>query len=417
MLKSIDLYGQRNTLKLIVALNLLLVGTASLLYTNMLIEKLETREESYMQLYAKALAYVVEAPMDADINFIMTEITNTKVNDKVPTIYVNEHGDIVDKKNIDLPADASPEELRKLLEEKLEDMKEEHIPIEVDIGHEQHGYIYYSNSTLLTQLRYFPYVQLAVLVVLGFLAYLAFSSARRAEQNRVWVGLAKETAHQLGTPLSSLMAWVEYFRSDPSMDQSVADEIEKDVKRLETITARFSSIGSIPTLKNEDLYETVDQFVAYLEKRISTKVKMRIENALPEGKKATINKLLFEWVIENICKNAVDAMSGVGSITIKLMQIQRRVRPGESPHKEIVIDITDTGKGISKANLQKVFTPGYSTKKRGWGLGLALAKRIIEEYHDGRLYVKHSEVGKGTTFRIALKESAVSEQSRAIAEA
>ncbi|GAB3326839.1 HAMP domain-containing sensor histidine kinase [Larkinella ripae] len=398
MLKSLDIYGQRNTLKIVVALNLLLVGTASLLYTNSLVEKLEEREENYVRLYAKALINIYTTDPNEDVTFITQEILFVNQKNQVETIYIDETNHIA-YSNLEFPG-VSEEERRRLEAEELVEMKKEHKPIVVELANNKCGFIYYHNSSLLTQLRFFPYVQLGVMVTLGFLAYLAFSSARRAEQNRVWVGLAKETAHQLGTPLSSLMAWVEYFRTDDAMDQSIADEIEKDVKRLETIATRFSSIGSIPTLKSEDIYDTVQQFIVYLEKRISTKVKMHVENFLIDGKEVKINKLLFEWVIENVCKNAVDAMSGVGSLTIRLLPL---------PRNEIAIDITDTGKGISKANLQKVFNPGYSTKKRGWGLGLTLAKRIIEEYHDGRLFVKSSEVGKGTTFRILLKENVVSE--------
>ncbi|WP_421827215.1 sensor histidine kinase [Larkinella sp.] len=400
MLKSLDIYGQRNTLKIVVALNLLLVGTASLLYTNRLVERLEEREENYVKLYAKALVQVSNENPNEDMTFITQEIIFVNEKNQLPTIYVDENDKII-VHNFTFPPGTPDEEIDLELEENLTEMKEEHKPIVVEMGNKKRGYIYYHNSALLTQLRFFPYVQLAVMIALGFLAYLAFSSARRAEQNRVWVGLAKETAHQLGTPLSSLMAWVEYFRTDPAMDQSIADEIEKDVNRLETIATRFSSIGSIPTLKREDLYETVHQFITYLEKRISTKVKMHVENYLVDGREVKINKLLFEWVIENVCKNAVDAMGGIGSLTIRLLPL---------PRNEIAIDITDTGKGISKANLQKVFNPGYSTKKRGWGLGLTLAKRIIEEYHNGRLYVKSSEVGKGTTFRILLRETVVGEE-------
>ncbi|GAB3910388.1 HAMP domain-containing sensor histidine kinase [Larkinella knui] len=400
MLKSLDIYGQRNTLKIVVALNLLLVGTASLLYTNRLVERLEEREENYVRLYAKALIHVYDEKSNEDMTFITNEIIFINAKNQVPTIYVDETNKI-SVHNFTFPPGTSDEEINSSLEEELAEMKKEHQAIVVEMANKQRGYIYYHNSTLLMQLRFFPYVQLAVMIALGFLAYLAFSSARRAEQNRVWVGLAKETAHQLGTPLSSLMAWVEYFRSDPAIDQSIADEIEKDVNRLETIASRFSSIGSIPTLKNEDLAETVQHFVAYLEKRISTKVTMKVESLIPEGKQVMINKLLFEWVIENICKNAVDAMKGVGKLTIRILPL---------PRNEIAIDITDTGKGIGKSNLQQVFNPGYSTKKRGWGLGLTLAKRIIEEYHNGRLFVKSSEVGKGTTFRILLRESVVSQE-------
>ncbi|MFD2571703.1 sensor histidine kinase [Spirosoma soli] len=394
MLKSFDIYSQNNILKIIVALNLLLVGTGSLLYTDRLITKLEDREEQYVQLYTKAIAYASDTSHTnmSDMTFVTSEIL--QANKTIPAIYVDPNGHISYKLNIDLPADLTDDQQQQFLRQKIVEMKKKHDPLVVDIGNGERGLVYYSNSSLLRQLTYFPYALLAILTALGVLAYLAFSSSRRAEQNRVWVGLAKETAHQLGTPMSSLMAWVEYMRSDPAQyDESITDEIEKDVQRLETITARFSSIGSIPTLKEENLNEVVRQFTDYLSKRISTKVKMSVSSQLPPTQMVKINKLLFEWVIENICKNAVDAMKGTGELRLNMVPL---------PHQEVAIDITDTGKGISKANMQKVFSPGFSTKKRGWGLGLTLAKRIVEEYHNGRLYVKSSEVGKGTTFRIVL---------------
>ncbi len=395
MLKSFDIYNQNNILKIIVALNLLLIGTGSLLYTNRLISKLEAREEQYVQLYAKSIAYLVDtthAP-SGDLTFVTDEIIGA--NTTIPAIYVDPNGHLAFHRNIeDVPDDATDKQMEQFLRQKIAEMKKRHGPLVVEVGNGARGLVYYTNSKLLRQMQYFPYALLAILTALGVLAYLAFSSSRRAEQNRVWVGLAKETAHQLGTPMSSLMAWVEYMRSAPAQyDASVTDEIEKDVKRLETITARFSSIGSVPTLKDENLNEVVCQFTDYLVKRISTKVKMSVSNQLPVSQTVKINKLLFEWVIENICKNAVDAMKGVGELRLNLVAL---------PHQEVAIDITDTGKGISTKNLQKVFNPGYSTKQRGWGLGLTLAKRIVEEYHNGRLYVKNSEVGKGTTFRIVL---------------
>ena len=231
------------------------------------------------------------------------------------------------------------------------------------------------------------------LLVFGYLAYLAFSSSRRSEQNRVWVGLAKETAHQLGTPLSGLKGWVEYFKTDPDRyETEYVLELEKDVERLETISARFSSIGSMPTLSPEPLDTHIEKFVDYLKRRVSSKIKWQITNQIPAGKLIPVNRYLFEWVIENLCKNAVDAMEGVGELRIQMAE-----KPGQ-----IVIDISDTGKGIPKSNWKRVFNPGFSTKKRGWGLGLTLAKRIIENYHKGKLFVKNSEPGKGTTFRITL---------------
>lgn len=390
MLKSFDIYNQNNILKIIVALNLLLVGTGSLLYTNRLISKLEAREEQYVQLYAKALGYLYGSshPDAGDLTFVTSEIL--QANKTIPVIYVNQNNQIAAELNNEFPEGITDDQKDPLLRERIIDMKK----MVVEMGDDQRGLVYYTNSRLLRQLAYFPYALLAILTALGVLAYLAFSSSRRAEQNRVWVGLAKETAHQLGTPMSSLMAWVEYMRSDPDQfDGSITDEIEKDVQRLETITARFSSIGSVPTLKEENLNEVVEQLITYLARRISTKVKMTFATQLPPDQMVRVNKLLFEWVIENICKNAVDAMKGVGGLQINMLPLSQR---------QVAIDITDTGKGISKVNLQKIFSPGFSTKKRGWGLGLTLAKRIVEEYHQGRLFVKSSEVGKGTTFRIIL---------------
>lgn len=394
MLKSFDIYSQNNVLKIIVALNLLLVGTGSLLYTNRLITKLEDRERNYVQLYAKSIAFVVDTSNKntGDLTFVTSEIV--QANKAIPAIYVSNDNRIADAKNVDTPENLTLDEKQNFLRQEIIKMRKNHDPIPVMTGDQLNGIVYYNNSNLLRQLTYFPYALLTILTALGVLAYLAFSSSRRAEQNRVWVGLAKETAHQLGTPMSSLLAWVEYMRSDPDQfEGSITDEIEKDVQRLETITARFSSIGSVPTLKEENLNDVVRQFTDYLARRISTKVKMSLSSQLPPAQMVRINKLLFEWVIENICKNAVDAMKGTGELRLNITPL---------PHKEVAIDITDTGKGISKQNMQKVFSPGFSTKKRGWGLGLTLAKRIVEEYHDGRLYVKTSEVGKGTTFRIVL---------------
>ena len=231
-------------------------------------------------------------------------------------------------------------------------------------------------------------------MVFGLLAFLAFSYSKTAEQNRVWVGLAKETAHQLGTPLSSLMAWLEYFRTDEHLkDSDILNELDKDIKRLETITSRFSSIGSVPVLKLEDLYDTVQTNVSYLQKRVSSKVKIEVK-AMPVDIKAPINKPLFDWVIENLCKNAVDAMDGAGTININI----KRGRLGD-----ILIDIIADGKGIPKNKVKELFLPGFTTKQRGWGLGLTLAKRIVEIYHRGKIYVKETEVNVGTTFRIILK--------------
>ncbi|GHB59461.1 sensor histidine kinase [Persicitalea jodogahamensis] len=391
----LDSYGRKNTYKIAIGINLFLISLGSLFYTNDLVGKLEERELRQVKLFAESLRYAINSDYDEDLNGIMEMIREANTFYEIPAIYLDENNMPAAHNNLSFPKNPSPETQERIITENLATMKEEHAPIPVEIGEGRQGYVYYSNSFLLTQLRYYPYIQLSGIFIVGFLAYLAFSSARKAEQNQVWVGLAKETAHQLGTPLSSLMAWTEYFRADPDMDPSIAEEIEKDVQRLEMITTRFSNIGSVPTLKEEEVAKVVSNFISYLQKRVSSKVAFFINDELPEGQMVLLNKNLFEWVVENICKNAVDAMKGVGEIRITLKPMLAQ--------NEVIIDIQDNGKGMSKTNAAKIFRPGFSTKKRGWGLGLTLAKRIIEIYHSGKLFVKNSEPGKGTTFRIVMK--------------
>ena len=243
-------------------------------------------------------------------------------------------------------------------------MKSEHEPIAInlrlgidDIEEGQVAYLYYSNSSTLKELKFLPYILLATFLIFGSLAFIAYSSSRKAEQNRVWVGLAKETAHQLGTPISGLLGWIGVLREQENFDQNIGDEMEKDVERLETITTRFSNIGSIPTMKEENLGQVVVETIVYLQRRISTKIKWQINNTLPTENLTMINRHLFEWVIENLCKNAVDAMAGIGELHISV---------SETAGKKVSIEIRDTGKGISKQNQRKIFRPGFSTKKRGW---------------------------------------------------
>ena len=279
------------------------------------------------------------------------------------------------------------------LEEQLAIMKSEHEAIEVAIGEDYFQYIYYKNSYLLTQLKYFPYVQLGVISLFIIVSYLAFSWSRKAEQNQVCMGLAKETAHQLGTPLSSIMAWLEVLRSK-SVDEETLKEFEKDVKRLETITERFSKIGSIPKLEARNLQEILSEAIRYMQSRVSKKVEFSDNLSDFPDLNVPISISLFEWVIENLLSNAVDAMNGVGTIAIKV----------SDQTQFVYIDIIDSGKGMAKSMYKQIFQPGFTTKKRGWGLGLSLCKRIIENYHGGKIFVKGSEVGKGTTFRIVLKK-------------
>lgn len=392
--QSLFAYGPKERLKLIIGINLVLISIVSLIYTDTLVNKFAERERRQVNLYAQFLENAHNSIDNQDITPVFNMIDEANNYYQIPAIYVDDTGEPGVYNNLNIPENISVERQQEILRQTITSMAKEHEPIPVKLDEGKLGYIYYSSSSLLRQLRYYPYIQLSGIFILGFLAYLAFSSTRKAEQNKVWVGLAKETAHQLGTPISSLIAWIEYLRSDPSFDHSIADEMEKDVERLEMITNRFSNIGSTPTLKSEDIAEVIYNFIAYLQKRVSTKVKFTIDNHMPEGQTAIINKNLFEWVFENICKNAVDAMGGIGKIHITMQASPKR--------GELVFDIRDTGKGISPANLRKLFNPGFSTKKRGWGLGLTLTKRIVENYHGGRIFVKSSEPNKGTTFRIII---------------
>ncbi len=392
MILTVDIYSRNTWWKVAFLVFCVFVGAVSLYVTDKLVTKLEEREKLQIEIFAESYKYTMTSDMNQDINFFFEKVMASYENNTIPVILKKEGG-YLESKNIDIPKALNSKEQQVFLKENLEQIvREDNKPIEVDMGlHKE--FIYYGNSQLLNILRYYPLFQLLIVLIFGLAAYLFFDASRKSEQNRVWVGLAKETAHQLGTPLSSLTAWVEFFKTDPTYDQEIVKELEKDVQRLDVITTRFSNIGSVPVLKEENVVETIETFMSYLQKRISTKVSFSFINELPPNTMIKLNKYLFEWVIENICKNAVDAMEGVGALKVVIKKLK---------NSQIAIDISDTGKGIAKKNLSKVFNPGFSTKKRGWGLGLTLAKRIIENYHDGKLTVKSSEVNKGTTFRILL---------------
>ena len=391
-----NIYEQLSGWRIVAIGILLLFGAGILYYFNQLGTALKNREKKYATLYAESIKFSIEQSVNSTCDYtFMQEML--EANETVPMILVlngkptNTYENIPELEDKTIKWTEAAKENFKY--SKIAEMLQEHPPIEFKVGNDK-GYVYYSNSLIVKQLQYFPYIMLFTFLIFGSLAFIAYNSSRRAEQNRVWVGLAKETAHQLGTPISGLMAWVEVLRSDEHFDQSIGDEMEKDVKRLETITTRFSNIGSIPQMQQEPIAEILEQTLNYLKRRISTKVKVTFNNELAENKVVMLNRHLFEWVIENLCKNAVDAMVGVGEINVRLFKID---------NKRLGIDIQDTGKGISKMNFRKVFRPGFSTKKRGWGLGLTLAKRIVETYHGGKLFIKESEIGKGTTFEIILK--------------
>ena len=394
-LPTIDIYSQKNLYQIFIGINLALIGIASVFYTYNIVESLEAREKRQLTVFAQLIEYQANhTDLTEDYTSLFEIVKENIQQSRIQTIILSEDLEPTGDINLDLPTNLPLAQRQVRVKEAFEEIKEDNPPILVDLlGTKQ--YIYFSDSPLLVQMRYYPYVQLLSLLVLAFLAYLVFSASRTAEQNRVWVGLAKETAHQLGTPIASLMGWIEFFRTDPERyPDEYTLEMEKDIKRLEMITSRFSNIGSTPTMKYEKIAEVVGPFLDYLKRRISTKVELTFVNELDTEKTMFLNRNLFEWVIENICKNAVDAMTGVGAIKVRMFALNKQ---------EVAIDISDTGKGIPRSSWQKVFKPGISTKKRGWGLGLTLAKRIVEEYHGGRLFVKSSEIGKGTTFRIILR--------------
>jgi signal transduction histidine kinase len=399
--KMLDLHRNQSVVKTILAFLAFLIGITSVFYTNHLVSQLTEREERLIDLYAKAQAFAANSTGGGDLNFVMTEIIRT--NNFIPVIQADDKDIPLSHLNVALPEGLTPAEEEQILIKKIKEIKKHTPPIVIHLDENWKQYIYYENSALIEDLRFYPYWQLGVIAVLGLLTYLIFSATRRSEQNRVWVGLAKETAHQLGTPISGLMAWIEYLRLEPSFDQSIADEMQKDVERLNTITARFSNIGSQPSLKNENIGEIVSRNVLYLSGRISGKVKISYAADTDEPIFVSVSKTLFEWVIENLCKNAADAMKeGGGKIDIFIHAVK-------FPN-HIIIDVADNGKGIAAKDVKRVFDPGFTTKKRGWGLGLTLVKRIIENYHKGKIFVLHSEPNVGTTFRIYLPKNEINQE-------
>jgi signal transduction histidine kinase len=387
----LDFYQNKNRIKWLIFISSVVISFGSIYYTNILVEELKEREKRQIELLARALEYASSASIDTDnLSFITQEIIQQ--NNSIPVIVVNADGDPVDHKNIKFKKDADEEEMERVLRAELVKMKADYEPIR-----SEDSLIYYRNSELLTSLKFYPYVQLSVILVFGVLAFAVFNQSKVAEQNRVWAGLTKETAHQLGTPIASLMAWMDYLKNSPIWEENkeVIQEMDKDVVKLRMVTERFSSIGSKPSIQLENVFSVVDEAINYLRPRISTKVDIQV-NGYADNIEAMLNKALFEWVIENIVKNAVDAMKGQGSISIDIVK---------ESEKFVFVDITDNGKGMDKGMYKKVFNPGFTTRKRGWGLGLTLAKRIIEGYHKGKVYVKHSELGVGTTFRIMLHGS------------
>ena len=360
------------------------IGLFSLYYSNKMVSQLSKEEKRKISQWAEAQALIVKSDPNQDISFYAKIIES---NTTIPVILADESG-IITTRNVPKGITKSPNQLK----DYFESLKADCSPIEIEISEGYSQYVYYDDSSTLKQLQRYPFLQLGIVALFVLVSYFAFNYSRRAEENQVWVGLAKETAHQLGTPMSSLMAWVDLIESDPSManQESMAD-MRKDIDRLKVITERFSKIGSTPILMACDLNTQLLEAIEYIKTRSSGQVHYHFEGTASSCM-VQINPQLFGWVIENICKNAMDAMEGKGNINIVC----------KLKNNQVIIDIKDNGKGMPKALFKRVFKPGFTTKKRGWGLGLSLVKRIIENYHNGHIFVKESIPFQKTTFRIVL---------------
>lgn len=374
------------------------VVSVFLFYSDSLVKDLSQQERERMQIWADATRELVnpvnpDSQSGSNVDFLLSIIERNRT---IPVLLTDETGKIIMQRNFSLPEPPDSLSLslsdvnRSFLDKKLDELRNSPNVIEIDMGEAGKQWLYYEDSKVLRSLGFYPYVQLLVLLAFVLIVYYAVSSTKRAEQNKVWVGLSKETAHQLGTPISSLMAWMELLEESGVSPETVA-EMNKDVKRLSTIASRFSKIGSRPSMEIYDINEIVSHASDYMSSRISRRIRLTL---MPwhEPLIVTLSPPLTEWVMENLIKNAVDAMEGSGKIDIA-------IRPEKN---KAIIEISDTGKGIARKNQKAIFNPGFTTKSRGWGLGLTLTKRIIEEYHGGLIYVKKSEIGVGTTFAIEL---------------
>jgi len=377
--------------KIFLVVAAILIAVASLLVSRSLTHDLAEQEKSKMQVWAEAMKSLSAADENTDLSLVLKVLDE---NHTIPVVVLNNEGVVTEYRNIEIKARNAKDSIA-FITSYGQQMKASGQVIRISLSKNHHDYIdvCYDDSLMLKRIAVYPYVQLGVVLLFVIVAIFALLTSKRAEQNKVWVGLSKETAHQLGTPISSLMAWSTILK-ETYPDDELLPEMDKDVKRLQLIADRFSKIGSIPEPVPSCLNDVLIHVVDYMDRRTSKKIEMKTE--LPkEDVIININASLFEWVIENLCKNAVDAMGGkLGSITLRL----------EETDKRAIVEVSDTGKGIKKKDISNVFRPGFTTKKRGWGLGLSLAKRIIEEYHHGKIYVKNSEIGKGTTFRIELRK-------------
>lgn len=363
-----------------------IIAGASLYISDRLVSDLKTEELNKMRVWAEAMRSLNNADENTDLNLVLTVLNS---NNSIPVVVLDAKGAVNSHRNINIPA--TGDSLGVILQT-VTDMRSGNNIIRIDMGDGDYLDVCYSDSIILKRLSYYPYIQLTVVLLFFVICLVAIVSSKRAEQNKVWVGLSKETAHQLGTPISSLMAWQEVLR-ERYPNEELLPEMGKDIDRLQLVAERFSKIGSMPEPTSADLLDVIDRTVDYFRHRTSQKVEIVCKYPR-RPLLVRMNAPLIEWVLENLCKNAIDAMNGEGRITFTVSQDKNKA----------YVEVSDTGRGIAKSRYKAVFEPGYTTKKRGWGLGLSLAKRIMEQYHDGRIYVKHSELGKGTIFKMELRK-------------
>jgi two-component sensor histidine kinase len=380
-----DVYSKKIWWKVVLIVSGVIIGVVSLLYTETFLRELRMEEERKIRLWAKAVEAVFGASEEENLAFYSEIIQN---NQTIPVILTDGQGSIIAHRNLNVP-EGDEEKLARYLERKLAEFKASGQMLENSFGDGQTNYLYYKGSTLLTKLRYYPLLLLGVISIYMLISYMAFSNARRSEQNKVWTGMAKETAHQIGTPLSAVLGWIAFLKEQYPKEVAFG-EMEKDIDRLSAITERFSKIGSQPELAKLDLSDTLDTTLTYLSKRMGRKI--QLDTSVQPNLQRLHNEQLISWVIENLVKNATDALEGEGTIAVHATVVNYAV----------VIQVSDTGRGIPTNVQRKIFSPGFTTKTRGWGLGLSLAKRIIAEYHAGSITLAESTAEKGTTFKIVL---------------
>ena len=399
MIKVFDnFYSNTSKIKWLITSLIILTIVFSTGYVNIIIDDIRERERNVIELYANSIEYLANSKSDINTDFLIQKIVIK--NTSIPVIISDKNDHIIDSRNIIENNKYKENEKKEILENELIEMKSTNDPIKIFLKNEKdeiidYQLVYYKNSKLLNKLSLFPYLQVCIIIILSIIFYLVFKYSNTAEKNKIWIGLAKETAHQLGTPLSSLIGWKEYIKSKHLLKSKpeIIKEIEKDLQKLSIITERFSSIGSKPVLKNLDIRILINKSISYLKKRCSSSIQFKIESS-NDKIYYKINKELFGWAIENLCKNSIDALGKKGNILIKI----------HNNHKKLIIDIIDDGIGIKSGEFNNIFKPGVSTKSRGWGLGLSLVKRIIEEYHDGKIFVKKSIKNIETVIRIEMKK-------------